>query len=77
MRRVPYLSAIGSLMYAMMCIRLDICFVVSMVSRYQSNLGPTHWKIVKRISRYLKGIIDYSLCYEGNNLQLKGYIVAN
>ena len=49
MARVPYASAIGSLMYAMLCARLDICFAVGMVSRYQSNLGPIHWQAVKRI----------------------------
>ena len=32
MRQVPYASAVGSLMYAMLCTRLDICFSVSMVS---------------------------------------------
>ena len=34
MKRVSYTSAIGSLMYAMMCTRLDICFAVGMVNRY-------------------------------------------
>ena len=28
MRRVPYASAVGSLMYAMLCTRPDICFAV-------------------------------------------------
>ena len=37
MRRIPYASAIGSLMYAMLCMRPDICFAVGMVSRYQSD----------------------------------------
>ena len=32
MRKVPYTSAVGSLMYAMMCTRPDICFAVGMVS---------------------------------------------
>ena len=68
MRKVPYTSAVGSLMYAMMCTRPDIFFVVAMVSRYQSNPGPVHWKTVKMILRYLKGIATYSLCYEGNDL---------
>ena len=49
MARVPYASAVGSLMYAMLCTRPDICFAVGMVSRYQSNLGPVHWQAVKRI----------------------------
>ena len=39
MKRVPYASAVGSLMYAMLCTRPDICFTVGVASRYQSNLG--------------------------------------
>jgi hypothetical protein len=34
MARVPYTNAIGSLMYAMLCMRLDICFTVGLVSRF-------------------------------------------
>ena len=34
MRGIPYASAVGSLMYAMLCTKPDICFVVGMVSRY-------------------------------------------
>ena len=59
--------------YATMCTRLDICYVVGMVSRYQANLGMIHWKAVKRILRYLKGTMDYSLCYQGKELRLVGY----
>ncbi|KAL0336693.1 UNVERIFIED_CONTAM: Retrovirus-related Pol polyprotein from transposon TNT 1-94, partial [Sesamum radiatum] len=43
MTKIPYASAVGSLMYAMMCTRLDLSFAVGMVSRYQSNPGPNHW----------------------------------
>lgn len=39
MAKVPYASAVGSLMYAMMYTRPDICFVVGLVNRYQSNPG--------------------------------------
>ncbi|TYJ95934.1 putative gag-pol polyprotein [Cucumis melo var. makuwa] len=39
MRRIPYASTVGSLMYAMVSTRLDICYVVEIVSKYQSNLG--------------------------------------
>ncbi|XP_075636931.1 secreted RxLR effector protein 161-like [Castanea sativa] len=30
MERVPYASAVGSLMYAMLCTRPDICFAIGM-----------------------------------------------
>ncbi|KAH9801908.1 hypothetical protein KPL71_001202 [Citrus sinensis] len=51
MRRVPYADAVGSLMYAMLCTRPDICFAVWMVSRYQFNLGPQYWTAVKHIMK--------------------------
>ena len=54
MSKIPYASVVGSLMYAMMCTYLDICYTVGLVSRYQSNPGQKHWMTVKRILRYLK-----------------------
>ena len=39
MSRVPYSSVMGSLMYAMICSRPDLSYVVSVVSRYMANLG--------------------------------------
>lgn len=74
MSRFPYSSAVGSLMYAMMYTRPDICYAVDLVTRYQSNPRRDHWKAVKIIFRYLKGTADYSLCYSGNDLYLRGYI---
>ena len=68
MEKVPYASVVGSLMYAMLCTRPDIFYVVGMVSRYQSNPGEAHWKVVKRILRYLKGMMNYRLCYQGQDL---------
>ncbi|KAM1444438.1 hypothetical protein ACFX2I_040587 [Malus domestica] len=46
---IPYASAIGSLMYAMICTRPDIANVVSITSQYQSNPGSEHWAAVKTI----------------------------
>ena len=42
MSRIPYVSAIGSLIYAMLCTRSDIILTVSVMSRYQSNLDKEH-----------------------------------
>ena len=47
MRVVPYASAIGSIMYAMLCTRPDMCLAIS-VGRYQSDLGVEHWTMVKK-----------------------------
>ena len=50
------------------------CYDVGMVSHYQANPGMMHWKAVKRILRYLKVTTDYSLCYQGKELRLVGYL---
>ena len=34
MRHIPYASVVGSLMYAMLCTRPDIYYLVGMVSQY-------------------------------------------
>ena len=55
MSKVPYVLAIGSLMYAMVCTRLDIAHVVGFISRHMSHPGIEHWNAVKWILRYLRG----------------------
>ena len=42
MSKVPYASAIGSLMYAMVCTRPDIAHAVGVVSRFMSRPGKQH-----------------------------------
>ena len=53
MKVVPYASAIGSIMYAMLCTRPDVAYAVSLTSRYQHNLGERHWITMKNILKYL------------------------
>ncbi|KAJ4729013.1 Retrovirus-related Pol polyprotein from transposon TNT 1-94 [Melia azedarach] len=66
MSRVPYTSAVGSLMYAMVCTRPDLAQSVSVVSRFIGEPGKEHWQAVKRIFRYLKGTFDVGLIYGGD-----------
>jgi ATP-binding cassette subfamily B (MDR/TAP) protein 1 len=73
MRRVPYASAVGSLMYAMVCTRPDIAFVVGTVSRYMSNPGKEHWAAIKWILRYLKGTSNVCLRYGSEKPMLEGF----
>ncbi|XP_065095220.1 uncharacterized protein LOC135717189 [Ochlerotatus camptorhynchus] len=51
----PYRELIDSLMYIMLCVRPDICFLVGYLGRYQQKPTETHWQCLKRIVRYLKG----------------------
>ena len=38
MKVIPYASAIGSIIYAMLCTRPDVYLAISLAGRYQSNL---------------------------------------
>ncbi|XP_070029435.1 secreted RxLR effector protein 161-like [Nicotiana sylvestris] len=44
MSKVLYASAVGSLIYAMVCTRPDIAHAVGVVSRYMSDPGKEHWE---------------------------------
>ncbi|KAK1683651.1 hypothetical protein QYE76_044499, partial [Lolium multiflorum] len=66
MSKIPYASAVGSIMYAMLCTRPDIAHAVSLTSRYQSDPGMEHWTAVKNILKYLKRTKDMFLCYGGD-----------
>ena len=78
MSKVPYSSVVGSLMYAMVCTRPDLAYVVSMVSRFLNQPQKEHWKAVKRIFRYLKGTIDVGLIYGSySDCCLTGYSDAD
>ncbi|KAI5410451.1 hypothetical protein KIW84_055816 [Lathyrus oleraceus] len=64
MDKTPYASAIGSIMYAMLCTRPDVSYALSATSRYQSNLGDAHWVAVNNILKYLRRTKDSLLIYE-------------
>ena len=47
MTRIPYAFIIGSIMYAMLCTRPDIAYALSVIKRYQSNLGKNTEKLLR------------------------------
>jgi len=53
MEKVPYAFAIGSLMYAQVCTRPTIAFAINDLGKYLSGIGLGHWKVIKKVSRYL------------------------
>ena len=42
MSEVPYVSAVGGLMYAMVCMRVDTTRAVRVINRYMSNPEKEH-----------------------------------
>ncbi|GJY02098.1 hypothetical protein Tco_0360250 [Tanacetum coccineum] len=54
-QKVPYLNAMGALLFLASHTRLDISFELNLLARYSSCLTRRHWSGVKQIFRYLKG----------------------
>ncbi|KAG8485844.1 hypothetical protein CXB51_019240 [Gossypium anomalum] len=63
--KIPYASAIGSIMYAMLCTHPDVSYNLSMTNRYQVDPGEGHWTTVKNILKYLRRTKDMFLIYGG------------
>jgi hypothetical protein len=49
MAHIPYLSAVGSLMYLALGTWLDISYAVGVLSRFNSCPGCVHWNSVKQV----------------------------
>ncbi|KAJ9556184.1 hypothetical protein OSB04_010798 [Centaurea solstitialis] len=79
MKSVPYASAIGTIMYAMLCTRPDVSYSVSVTSRYQQNPGEPHWVAVKNILKYLRRTKDMFLVFGGSEDEISviGYSDAS
>ncbi|KAL6322949.1 hypothetical protein AAG906_022787 [Vitis piasezkii] len=68
MTRVPYANIIGSIMYAMICTRLDLAYAVSIANRYM-------W-----IMRYISVSLDMGLVYGSvheSKEAISGYVDAD
>lgn len=78
MRKIPYQSAVGSLMYSMICTRPDLAFAVGLVCRYMSNPIKMHWQAVKWILRYLKGSTKTRIVFRNDGeFVVRGYCDAD
>jgi hypothetical protein len=74
MKSIPYASAVGSIMYAQVCMRPDLAFVTRLLGRFQSNPGIKHWKATKKMLHYLQWTKHYMLTYKRtDNLEVIGY----
>ncbi|CAM6094111.1 unnamed protein product [Calypogeia fissa] len=75
MSKVPYDSAVGSLMYLMVCTRPEILH--DWIGEYMANPRKVHWEAIKWILRYLRGTLDVDLLFDaqGDSARLLiGYV---
>lgn len=78
MKDKPYREALGSCMWAQVATRPDIAFALSVLSRFQANPGPAHWKAMLHLLAYLKGTISYKITYyKGGSLDPIGFVDAD
>ena len=75
--QLEYSQLIGSLFYISNKTKPDISYVVGRLSRYTSNHSKEYWIALKRVFRYLRGIIGYCLTYTKNPDVIEGYSNAN
>jgi hypothetical protein len=78
MSKVPYASAIGSIMYVMISTRPNVSYALCATSRYQFDPGESHWTVVKNILKYFRRTKDVFLVYGGEEeLTVTGYTDAS
>ena len=70
MKDMPYASAIGSIMYAILCTRPDMSYAPSAMSKVQFNPGNGHWVVIKNILMYLRSTKDMFLVYGERDLDI-------
>ncbi|CAA7270357.1 unnamed protein product [Cyclocybe aegerita] len=54
----------------------DLSFAINLLSRYEANPSPTHWKALQHVLTYIKGTIHYKITYDPNSpdsLNISGY----
>ena len=74
MEKNPYQSAVGSIMCAMVGTRLDLAYLVGLISRFMTKPLKEHWQAVKWVLRYIKGTVDTRLCYKKKrDFVVRGY----
>jgi hypothetical protein len=63
MKQISYASVVGSLMYAQVCTRSDIIFIIGMLGQHQTDPEINHLKAAKKVLRYLQWTKDYMLIF--------------
>lgn len=64
--RLPYRSAVGSLMYPAQCTRPDLAHAVGALSQHLERPGQAHWDAVQHVFRYLACTTHLGIVYSGH-----------
>jgi hypothetical protein len=70
MRGVPYVEAIGCVLWPVMITRPDCAFAIGILSQFIQNPGNAHWEALKRVMVYLGSTKDLWLTFGGRSQKL-------
>ena len=63
MKNIPYLKAVGSIMYLAMATPPDMRYAAGTLARFSSNPRLEHWTVVKHFLCYLQGTANHAHTY--------------
>ena len=69
MDNIPYRELVGGIIY-LANTRPDLTYAASVLNRFCSNPGKTHWLAAKHVLRYLQGTRDFKIVYTKGAKQL-------
>jgi hypothetical protein len=75
--RMTYPSLIGCIRHLVNCSRPDLSFICGVLSRYQSDPTPTHWKALIQVLRYVRGTPTLGVALGGASLNPVAYCDAD
>ncbi|WJZ95597.1 hypothetical protein VitviT2T_014356 [Vitis vinifera] len=75
--QIEFAHIIGSLMYLMNYTKPNIAYAVGRLSRYTQSPNQDYWTAGHRVLKYLRGTINYGLCYSGFPSVLEGFSDAH
>jgi len=77
-KEFPNQQAVGSFMYAMLYTRPDLAYPISVLSKHMANPNIEHWMVLKRIFRYLQGMLQMKLQFGATpSKEVPGYCDAD
>jgi hypothetical protein len=77
MNNVPYVEAIGHVLWPIMISRSDALCAVGILAQFVQNPGWAHWKALKRVIGYLYTTRGLWLTFGGINANLEGFSDAD
>jgi hypothetical protein len=71
MKDIPYINAVGALMFLAVSTCPDIAYTVGVLCCFMANPGMAHWRAAKHLFQYIIGTLDHALTYSPDSKLLQ------